>query len=239
MKRSRNSGKVNGRPSAALSGRGARVGPQPARRRGGAGGPRPSRARGRVLAEARARPPPGRHRRLGPRRLRPQHISRVRHAPSLGAGRGRAACPRGPEGGTSGGGPGDWAPGRSLGIEPGHCQGERPPRGGRREARGRGAGPVVKGGACCWGWRRKRGEGAGPTGCLFGLLVYSWRGSFNPKGGRERGKTRSRIFKRLAQEWAEGGNRREGAKAAAFLERSSYRRSGQFLLVFWCVFKIS
>lgn len=38
-RRSHNRGKVNGRPSAALAGRGARAGPRPGRRRGGARGP--------------------------------------------------------------------------------------------------------------------------------------------------------------------------------------------------------
>lgn len=215
----------------------------PGRARGGAGRagrPRPTRAPGRELGEARAHPPPGHlRRRLCRRRLRPQHVSRVRHAPSLGAGRGRSGGPRGPEGGSSGGGPGTghgaehWAQGRDTARAGGRRQGE----GGRLGRRG--AGPVVRGGACCWGWRRKRGEGASPTGCLFGLLVYSWRGSFNPKGGRERGKTRSRIFERLEQEWAEGRDCREGAKAAAFLEGSSSRHSVVFVFVFWRVFKIS
>lgn len=157
----------------------------------------PARALGRERAEARARPLPG-----GPA-ARPaqappttQITCAPRTLPRRGPGeRGRA--------GRSAGSRGRKLRGRARGL------GTRPKSRHRAETRpgpaaaakgkagGSRAGPVVKGGACCWVWRRKRGEGAGPTGCLFGLLVYSWRGSFNPKGGRERGKTRSRIFERL------------------------------------------
>lgn len=199
MRRSRKSGKADGRPSAALSGRGARRGPQPGRRRDGAGGPRACAGSGEG-ASRRPRPPsPGRQPAARPAQAPPTTpiTCAPRTLPWRGPGaRGRAVRPAGSRGRKLRG------RARGLGTRPKSRRraGTRPgpaaaARGGK--AGGSGAGPVVKGGACCWVWRRKRGEGAGPTGCLFGLLVYSWRGSFNPKGGRERGKTRSRIFERL------------------------------------------
>lgn len=112
----------------------------------------------------------------------------------------------GARGRTGSGGPREKAPGTGwgLGTGPGHRWGSRRPLAGKR-SEPRWAWSVVRGGACCWGWRRKRGEGARPTGCQFGLLVYSWRGSFNPKGGRERGKTRTGCPSHWSRSGAEEG----------------------------------
>lgn len=112
----------------------------------------------------------------------------------------------GARGRTGSGGPREKAPGTGwgLGTGPGHRWGSRRPLAGKR-SEPRWAWSVVRGGACCWGWRRKRGEGARPTGCQFGLLVYSWRGSFNPKGGRERGKTRTGYPSHWSRSGAEEG----------------------------------
>lgn len=92
-------------------------------------------------------PPPG-----------PAHnTSHVCSDPSLGAGSGRAGGgERCPEGEGSVGRAGEWAPGPGKAAAGGCLEGD----GGRAAGR-RGAGPVARGGACCWGWRRKRGGEAG------------------------------------------------------------------------------
>ena len=177
---SSSSGGGTGRPSAAVDGQAAKIeGPSPA---GGGAGRRPGRLGG--VREARPGPPspPPRPPPPGPARLRPQHKSRVRHAPSSGTGWGRAGggLGVGSRGRRLRGWVGDWAAGPDLAAV-----------GGRREGKG--------GGAC----REGRGlllrpaqetrRGGRSDWLPVGPLVYSRRGSFNPKGGRAAGKMRSWI----------------------------------------------
>lgn len=177
----------------AQRGRGGRAG----RGAGGLGGGR---------EEGGAAQPAPRRRPLGPRRPRPQHESRVRHAPSPGEGWGRAGRRAGRDGV-----PGEEAPGATRAGAPGRVTAA----GGRREGeRGRAGGA---GRGLSLGLAQETGRRAGPTGCQFGPLVYSWRGSFNPKGGRAGGKTWSRIRGPRSGGGADGGTA-EGARAAAFLE---------------------
>lgn len=171
----------------AQRGRGGRAG----RGAGGLGGGR---------EEGGAAQPAPRRRPLGPRRPRPQHESRVRHAPSPGEGWGRAGRRAGRDGV-----PGEEAPGATRDGAPGRVTAA----GGRREGeRGRAGGA---GRGLSLGLAQETGRRAGPTGCQFGPLVYSWRGSFNPKGGRAGGKTWSRIRGPRSGSGAEAG-RTEGLR---------------------------
>ena len=144
MRRRRNSGKVNGRPSAALAGRGARAGPRPGQRRGGAGGPTEAYASSGARARRGPRPPsPGPP---PPASLPAQAppTARVTCAPRTLPRRGPGALGRaaGSRGRKLRGRTRDWARGRTLGTGPGHGQSRRTPPRGRR------ATWKARGGAC-------------------------------------------------------------------------------------------
>lgn len=204
----------------------------PSRARGGAGAGRgPGGLEG--VREARPGQPSPPPRPSPPRPAQAPPTTRVTCAPrtlplpGLGA-RGRAGRPQGPQGGGSGGGLGTGPAARTR-LEPADAAR------GRADGLGRGlslrAGPVAEAGA---------GNGArGPVlPAASRRLVYSWRGSFNPKGGRAAGKTRSWICEPPEREWGGGGadggaDCGEDAKAAAFLEGSSQRRPAQLCFCCW------
>lgn len=229
-RRCSHSGKVTGRPSATISGLGAKAGPQPGPRRRGRG-PWPRRAGGSEGGDAGpalpAAPALAAQARKAPPTTRVTCAPRTLPLPGLGA-RGRAGRPQGPQGGGSGGGLGTGPAARTR-LEPADAAR------GRADGLGRGlslrAGPVAEAGA---------GNGArGPVlPAASRRLVYSWRGSFNPKGGRAAGKTRSWICEPPEREWGGGGadggaDCGEDAKAAAFLEGSSQRRPAQLCFCCW------
>ena len=97
------------------------------------------------------------------------------------------------------------------------------PPGLKQAARAERGGACREGRGLLLGLAQEMGRGAGPIGCLFGQLVYSWRGSFNPEaGGREgkRGLDLRTAGTEVGRRRVEGGGCSGDAKAAAFLEES-------------------
>ena len=210
-------------------GEGPEQGPSPAG--GGAGGrPRPRRARGSVRGEAGpALPAPAAVAAWAPAGSahNTSHVCAT-HPPSARAGGSRAGGERGPEGGGSGGGPGTGSAARTR---PGPTDVER------WRAVGRG-GACREGRGLLLGLAQETGRGGRSYRLPVGLLVYSWRGSFNPKGGRAAGKTRSWICELPEREWG-GGGAKGGTAAKVPRPLRSWKgpaKDAQDSFVFCCIF---